>query len=760
MAISENARTVLEKRYLIKDENGETVETVEGMFQRVAGAIAASDKLHDPNAEVEKTAKTFYDMMTELEFLPNSPTLMNAGRPLGQLSACFVLPVEDSMEDIFEAIKQAALIHKSGGGTGFSFSRLRQQGSTVNSTGGVASGPISFMKVFNMATEAVKQGGTRRGANMGILRIDHPDIMDFIDCKANNKEINNFNISVGLTEEFMNAVEQNTDYDLVDPHSKKPVGKLHAKTVFEHIVDAAWHNGEPGIIFLDRLNRDNIVPSQGEIESTNPCGEQPLLPYESCNLGSVNLTKMLKITDGKCGFDWDKLSATVKNAVHFLDNVIDANKYPLEKIDRVTKQTRKIGLGVMGWADSLLLMGIPYNSKEAIELGEKVMKFITSEGRAKSAELAEARGSFPLFQESILPKDFPQRNATITTIAPTGTLSIIAGCSSGVEPVFGYVFVRNIMDGTEMIEVNPILKAELEKRGLYTEALMKRIAKEGTIAHLEELPGELRRVFVSAHDISPEDHIRMQAAFQRGTDNAVSKTVNFANSATREEVAEVYSLAFHLGCKGVTIYRDGSRNEQVLNIGKVKKDGEPAEEPAKEARIMPRPRPDTVMGITERVKIGCGNLYITVNYDDKGICEVFTNTGKAGGCPSQSEATARLASIALRSGIDVKSIVDQLKGIRCPSTIRQPGLKCTSCPDAIAKTIERVYRQQMELGKWPAVPEFASRPMPAPPQTQACPIKGKDDVAGKMHFCPECGAKLEHEGGCVMCRQCGYSKCG
>ena len=661
MAISENARTVLEKRYLIKDENGETVETVEGMFQRVAGAIAASDKLHDPNAEVEKTAKTFYDMMTELEFLPNSPTLMNAGRPLGQLSACFVLPVEDSMEDIFEAIKQAALIHKSGGGTGFSFSRLRQQGSTVNSTGGVASGPISFMKVFNMATEAVKQGGTRRGANMGILRIDHPDIMDFIDCKANNKEINNFNISVGLTEEFMNAVEQNTDYDLVDPHSKKPVGKLHAKTVFEHIVDAAWHNGEPGIIFLDRLNRDNIVPSQGEIESTNPCGEQPLLPYESCNLGSVNLTKMLKITDGKCGFDWDKLSATVKNAVHFLDNVIDANKYPLEKIDRVTKQTRKIGLGVMGWADSLLLMGIPYNSKEAIELGEKVMKFITSEGRAKSAELAEARGSFPLFQESILPKDFPQRNATITTIAPTGTLSIIAGCSSGVEPVFGYVFVRNIMDGTEMIEVNPILKAELEKRGLYTEALMKRIAKEGTIAHLEELPGELRRVFVSAHDISPEDHIRMQAAFQRGTDNAVSKTVNFANSATREEVAEVYSLAFHLGCKGVTIYRDGSRNEQVLNIGKVKKDGEPAEEPAKEARIMPRPRPDTVMGITERVKIGCGNLYITVNYDDKGICEVFTNTGKAGGCPSQSEATARLASIALRSGIDVKSIVDQLK---------------------------------------------------------------------------------------------------
>ncbi len=759
MTISENARTVLERRYLIKDEGGKSLETVEDLFWRVAAAIAESDKLH--GADTEKTAKIFYNMMTELEFLPNSPTLMNAGRPLGQLSACFVLPVEDTMEDIFEAIKQAALIHKSGGGTGFSFSRLRQQGSAVNSTGGVASGPISFMKVFNMATEAVKQGGTRRGANMGILRIDHPDILDFIDCKANNNEINNFNISVGLTEEFMNAVEKDTEYNLVDPHTKHPVAKLNARTVFNHIVDAAWHNGEPGIIFLDRLNRDNIVPSQGEIESTNPCGEQPLLPYESCNLGSINLIKMLKESaDGKQVMDWDKLDSTVKNAVHFLDNVIDANKYPLEKIDQVTKQTRKIGLGVMGWADSLLLMGIPYNSNEAIELGEKLMKFITDAGRKQSAELAKTRGTFPLFQESILPQDLPQRNATITTIAPTGTLSIIAGCSSGVEPIFGYVYIRNIMDGTEMIEVNPILKEELQKRGLYSDEMMKRIAKEGTISHIEELPEDLRRVFVSAHDISPEYHIRMQAAFQRGTDNAVSKTVNFSHGATREEVAEAYMLAFHLGCKGVTIYRDGSRNEQVLNIGKVKKDGEPEAQADEESRIVPRPRPDTVMGVTERVKIGCGNLYITVNYDDKGICEVFTNTGKAGGCPSQSEATARLASIALRSGIDVKSIVDQLKGIRCPSTIRQPGLKCTSCPDAIAKTIERVYRQQVELGNWPAVPEFAARPVSTPSQLPACSLKDKDDVAGKMHFCPECGAKLEHEGGCVMCRQCGYSKCG
>lgn len=763
MTISPNAITVLERRYLIKDDNGKIIEKVEDLFQRVASTIAASDKLHDANTDIKKITKTFYDMMVNLEFLPNSPTLMNAGRPLGQLSACFVLPVEDTMENIFEAIKQAALIHKSGGGTGFSFSRIRQKGSSVNSTGGVASGPISFMKVFNMATEAVKQGGTRRGANMGILRIDHPDIEEFIDCKSNNKEITNFNISVGLTEDFMNAVENDTDFDLIDPHTKESVAKLHAPTVFNKIVDAAWHNGEPGIIFLDRLNRDNIVPGQGEIESTNPCGEQPLLPYESCNLGSINLIKMLKKTKNGYDFDWKKLEVTVNNAVHFLDNVIDANKYPLENIDFVTKQTRKIGLGVMGWSDSLLLLRIPYNSKEAVALAEKVMAFITTTGRTQSRELAKTRGAFPLFSESTLPQDMPQRNATITTIAPTGTLSILADCSSGVEPIFGYVYIRNIMDGTEMIEVNPILKKELETRNLYSEEIMKRIATEGTVAHIEELPEDIRRVFVSAHDINPEDHIRMQAAFQKYTDNAVSKTVNFLNSANRDDVAEAYMLAFRLGCKGVTIYRDGSRNEQVLNIGKVKKDGD-AEEAAVteevavvETHVMPRSRPDTVMGITERVKIGCGNLYITVNYDDKGICELFTNTGKAGGCPSQSEATARLASIALRSGIDVKSIVDQLKGIRCPSTIRLSGMKCTSCPDAIAKTIDRVYRQQVALGVWPTAPDSA--PSIDLPEN----LSDADDdevVAGRMKFCPECGVRLEHEGGCVICRQCGYSKCG
>lgn len=753
MELSKNALTVLKRRYLIKNGEGVVIETVEELFHRVAGAIAASDRRYDENSDCEALADSFYGMMTNLEFLPNSPTLMNAGRPLGQLSACFVLPVEDTMEGIFEAIKQAALIHKSGGGTGFSFSRLRPCGSAVNSTGGVASGPISFMKVFNMATEAVKQGGTRRGANMGILRVDHPDIMEFIHCKTNNKEITNFNISVGLTEKFMNAVEAGKDYELVDPHGGRVTGTLNAREVFECIVDAAWHNGEPGIIFLDRLNRDNVVPKAGEIESTNPCGEQPLLPYESCNLGSINLTKMLKEENGVYSFDWDKLKVTAKKAVHFLDNVIDANKYPLKEIDFMTKQTRKVGLGVMGWADALLRLKIPYNSEQAVRLAETVMRAVTEAGREESRELAKIRGTFPLFQESTLDQEIPQRNATVTTIAPTGTLSLLASCSSGVEPIFGYVYIRNIMDGTEMIEVNPILREVLKERGLYSDELMKKIAKQGSLEGIEEIPEEIRRVFVSAHEVSPEFHIRMQAAFQRHTDNAVSKTVNFCNSATREEVAEVYKLAFRLGCKGVTIYRDGSRSEQVLNIGKVKKDGR-EESPAEggQAVIKPRTRPDMTAGITERVKIGCGNLYITVNYDDKGICEIFTNTGKAGGCPSQSEATARLASIALRSGIDVRSIIDQLKGIRCPSTIRQSGMKCTSCPDAIAKAIERVYQQQVRLGHW-AEPELSAAEGSAASQVETV-------VPGRMRFCPECGAKLEHEGGCVICCNCGYSKCG
>ncbi|GAA6395480.1 vitamin B12-dependent ribonucleotide reductase [Solibaculum mannosilyticum] len=749
MEINQNARTVLERRYLIRNSQGQTVETVDQLFERVANAIAQPDEKFHPDADPTKTAKEFLEVLTSLDFLPNSPTLMNAGRPLGQLSACFVLPVDDSMEDIFESIKNAALIHKSGGGTGFSFSRLRPKGSTVNTTGGVASGPVSFMRVFNMATEAVKQGGTRRGANMGILRVDHPDILEFIDCKKINTEITNFNISVGITEAFMEAVERGEEYPLIDPSTNRVTGTLNAREVFDKIVDSAWRNGEPGIIFLDRLNRDNVVPSQGEIESTNPCGEQPLLPYEACNLGSINLTRMVKETaDGRFEMDWDHLGRTVATAVHFLDNVIEANRYPLAIIDQVTRSTRKIGLGVMGWADALLMLGLPYGSPESIQLAHEVMEFINQKGHEASERLAEERGAFPLFEESTLKDGSPLRNATITTIAPTGTLSIIAGCSSGVEPVFAYVFIRNIMDGTEMIEVNPILKREITRRGLYSDDLMRRIAKEGTIAHMDDIPEDIRRVFLSAHDISPEAHIRMQAAFQDHTDNAVSKTVNFPHDATREDVAQVYRLAYRLGCKGVTIYRDGSRDSQVLNIGKVSG----AQEPEAAAAITPRQRPEITNGFTERVKIGCGNLYITVNYDDKGICEVFTNTGKAGGCPSQSEATARLISVALRSGIKVEKLVDQLKGIRCPSTIRQPGMKCTSCPDAIARALEKLQKMQNGFGA------AQEENIPAPVMAQPTADKALPNP-GAMRFCPECGVSLEHEGGCVICRNCGYSKC-
>ena len=770
MPISENARAVLERRYLIRDEHGEAVETVDELFYRVADAVAAADVRFDPQADVADTARSFYRMMTELDFLPNSPTLMNAGRPLGQLSACFVLPVADSMEDIFDAIKNAALIHKSGGGTGFSFSRLRAKGSTVNSTGGVASGPISFMKVFNAATEAVKQGGTRRGANMGILRVDHPDILEFITCKNDTKEITNFNISVGLTESFMEAVESDGSYELVDPASRRVTGRLNAREVFEAIVRSAWQTGEPGILFLDRLNKDNPCPGQGEIESTNPCGEQPLLPYEACNLGSINLVRHLRRTGTGYALDRAKLEQTIRTAVHFLDNVIEVNQYPLPEIDAMTKKTRKIGLGIMGFADMLLYLGIPYDSDEGVAMASQVMELVQTIGHQESQRLAQVRGPFPLFAESVYRDGAPLRNATVTTIAPTGTLSIIAGVSSGVEPVFAYAYYRNVMDNTHLIETNQILKDKLTELGLYSDELMRQIIEHGSLAHVEGIPEAVKRVFVCAHDVSPIWHVKMQAAFQQFTDNAVSKTVNFPNSATQEEVAEVYRLAYELGCKGTTIYRDGSRDEQVLNIGVVKAKQETALPDHVEkllesgcdstacllrsGSIKPRPRPDVTMGYTEKVKIGCGNLYITVNYDEQGVCEVFTNTGRAGGCPSQSEATARLMSVALRAGVDSDELIRQLKGIRCPSTIRQQGMAVTSCPDAIAKAIEKVMQASKTNQIPPCPPPMGAgrKGRPAPDMTPAESKLAK--------YCPECGAQLEHEGGCVTCRNCGYSKCG
>ena len=1168
MNLTENAIKVLERRYLAKDENGNLLETVDDMFRRVAKHVAQADKLYSSDADLEAVEEEFYQLMVNLEFMPNSPTLMNAGRPLGQLSACFVLPVEDSMEGIFDAVKNAALIHKSGGGTGFSFSRLRPKGSAVKSTGGVASGPVSFMKVFNAATEAVKQGGTRRGANMGILRVDHPDILEFIDCKRDNADITNFNISVGITEAFMQAVEQGEDYDLIDPRTGKPAGKLNAREVFDKIVEGAWRNGEPGIVFLDRLNRDNVLIEIGEIESTNPCvtgdtwvltqegplqvndivgrqvslalngnfnlsteqgffktgekqviriqtergysievtpdhkirvaaimtrdrieedwkpagelkpgdqillgnnrglvwqgkgsfeegyllglligdgtlneeggiisvwgddqeaqsvmeavenaaftlphredfkgfrrvsddrkehrlqmaalrdlaaaygvvpgnrriaenlertsyefhrgflrglfdvfgtvtgnqdkgvsvrlwqndaeglkivqrmllrlgiastiymdcksegtkempdgkdgikecrvkaghelvitldniqvffekigfanakkqeslkqrleeygraldrerfvatvseiipagekdvfdvqipgvnafdangiyvhncGEQPLLPYESCNLGSINLSKVVEEADGEYVINYAKLARIVDSAVHFLDNVIDVNKYPLPEIEEMTKGSRKIGLGVMGFADMLFKLGIPYNSDEAVELARKIMKFIHDRSKEMSAQLAEERGVFPFYDRSTLKHDGDRklRNATTTTIAPTGTISIICGTSSGIEPLFAISFVRNVMDNDELLEVHPYFKEIATERGFYSDELMRKIASHGSIQDMEEIPEDVRRIFVTAHDVSPEYHVRMQAAFQEYTDNAVSKTVNFPNSATVDDVRTVYRLAYKLGCKGVTIYRDGSRDVQVLSV-KPKKEGEGKKDESltdkiqsriaeqaekKQQKIMPRPRPDVTMGFTEKVRIGCGNLYITVNYDEQGICEVFTNLGRAGGCPSQSEATSRLVSMALRSGMDVDILIEQLKGIRCHSTLRQKGLKVLSCPDAIGRVLEKVVKLRLnnnldiddiDIGSSDMVnrhsclgncslcslKDVCKSPLRKNGGINLGGIESSqpaDNPRKNSVKCPECGNILEHEGGCVVCRSCGYSKCG
>lgn len=753
-----NAKTVLERRYLAKDQDGKVTETIDELFHRVASAIAEADAAYGSTGdEIKELEGQFYDMMTSREFMPNSPTLMNAGRPLGQLSACFVLPVEDSMADIFDTVKYAALVHQSGGGTGFSFSRLRPEGSIVRSTGGVASGPVSFMKVFNAATEAVKQGGTRRGANMGMLRVDHPDILKFIDCKENNDEINNFNISVAITDKFMEAVKAGTEYELINPHTGEVSGTLDARTVFDKIVDAAWRNGEPGVVFIDEMNRYNPTPALGEIESTNPCGEQPLLPYEACNLGSINLGLCVAEDDGIPTIDYERLSRIVRTAVHFLDNVIDVNRYPLPKIDENTRKTRKIGLGVMGFADMLLKLGVPYNSVEAEKAAEEVMSLIQSEGRAASAELAAERGVFPAWKESVFGiENLPVRNATITTIAPTGTISIIADASGGCEPMFAYAFTKNVMDGDKLLVCNDFLVEKLKEAGVYSEALMHRIAEEGTLAHILEIPAEIRRVFVCAHDISPEWHIRIQAAFQKYTDNAVSKTINFPNSATREEVKEAYMLAYKLGCKGTTVYRDGSRDSQVLTTGTAKEEKPLEIPPSLFGNIIPRPRPGMTWGATEKMKIGCGSLFITVNRDENGICEVFTSTGKGGGCPSQSEATARLVSIALRSGISQKEILAQLKGIRCPSTVRQQGMKCTSCPDAIARTIEKMSKilGTETMGINPDLIE-EEKPAPQPSSKGNKPILGADD---RLH-CPECGKVLRHEGGCTVC-DCGFSHCG
>ena len=750
--LSPNALKVLEKRYLMKNEEGTSVENPEGLLRRVAKAIAAADRQYGRSEEEAKALEEeFYGMMAGLLFLPNSPTLMNAGRRLGQLSACFVLPVNDSMESIFDAVKNAAIIHKSGGGTGFSFSRLRPKGDVVGSTKGVSSGPVSFMTVFDTATEAVKQGGTRRGANMGMLSIHHPDILSFISCKDDTSRFNNFNISVALTDAFMKAVQEDDTYELITPRTGKVTQTLRARDVFGRIVDHAWGTGEPGIVFIDRINEANPTPAAGRIESTNPCGEQPLLPYESCNLGSINLALMVK--DDLAQVDWENLSRVTRLAVHFLDNVIDVNKYPLPEIERMTKANRKIGLGVMGWADMLIRLGLPYNSPRALDLAGEVMSFIRREAIEESRALAGLRGAFPVYAGSTREGSFPVRNATVTTIAPTGTLSIIAGSSSGIEPIFAVCYVRNVMEGTKLIEVNPYFEQTAKERGFWSRDLMERIVEAGGIRQIEEIPEDVKRLFVTAHDITPEEHIRMQAAFQRHVDNAVSKTVNFPRQASRKDVEDVYMLAYSLGCKGVTVYRDGSRDGQVLSTGGKQKTAktqthEAAQTAPLQAKITPRKRPDVLKGKTVRMDTGCGYVYVTVNEDENGqIFELFTSMGKGGGCAaSQSEAMGRLISLALRSNIEHEQIVKQLKGITChQQMLGCNGGKILSCADSIARALEHFHSDGRGNGN------------------------GKNKKAVDRQYeldtllvgmCPECGtSSVEHEGGCAVCRNCGFTKC-
>ncbi|WXG47716.1 MAG: ribonucleotide reductase N-terminal alpha domain-containing protein [Candidatus Atabeyarchaeum deiterrae] len=1106
--ITDNAMKVLEKRYLARDEVGRVIETPDGMFRRVAHNITLAELKYNPKGDLRKTEEEFHKIMSSLEFIPNSPSLMNAGRELQQLSACFVLPVEDSLDGIFETLKLTALIHKSGGGTGFSFSRLRPKNDLVKSTMGVSSGPISFMKVFNSATEAIKQGGTRRGANMGILRIDHPDIIDFITVKSDEKELTNFNISVALTDKFMQSVEKDEEYDLVNPRDRKPVKKLHAREIFNLIAQMAWRSGEPGIIFLDRVNDANPTPSLGEIESTNPCvagdtliavadgrnsvkvadlakvgsdvpvytwsgdgvvvrmarhprktrsgarivkvgftdgsvirltsdhrvmlkdgsyqtagelksgdrimpfnkiqyseseekgkywcvhqnngvyhrgehkliaeyllgrslgvdevvhhrdfdtlknnwdnlevmsaehhgrlhgdrmkglnnpyhrvpsvrqkllvsrmhygedngmfgrrhsietkkligektkerfskgefkeyfralmtnvmrdsdvrgkisesatrrwqsshvlskcpvcgevvsytkskpqiccshscssiyrswrasgvrelnhvvesveddgladvynltvddyhnfavvtrdyvsekgnkklsgivvancGEQPLLPYESCNLGSLNLSQMLvkEARSGKLVIDFEKLGGAVKAGVRFLDNVIDMNRYLVKKIEETTLGNRKIGLGVMGFADMLIALGIPYDSDEAVETAEKLMKFIHVKAVEASVDLAEERGVFPNFEKSVYYRNGPRlRNATLTTVAPTGTISIIAGCSSGIEPLFALAYVRHVLDKADLAEVNPLFEKVAKEEGFYSEELMKEIAEEGSIQNIPDIPDHVKRVFVTAHDISPEWHVRLQAAFQKHTDNAVSKTVNFKSTASVDDVREAFLLAYKLGCKGITVYRDKSREEQVLTVGlqkepKEEKDEEQTEEELR-GKIVPRSRPQITSGKTYKMMTGCGNLYVTINQDEKGLCEVFTHIGKAGGCAAaQSEAVSRMISLALRSGVDVDSVIKQLGGIRCTSPRISEDGTIMSCPDAIGKALSK------HIGKKP--------PNNSGSLSMTEPLVKVGGVKGYAGVCPDCGEVLEYIEGCVLCHSCGYSKC-
>ncbi|MBI4737203.1 MAG: vitamin B12-dependent ribonucleotide reductase [candidate division NC10 bacterium] len=773
---SESALRVMRERYLDrfrKTAPGESpttrdvAETPEDMCWRVAMAIATAEATWGKTQEqIHDIASQFYELMVDGDFLPNSPTLMNAGKDNGlQYSACFVLPVGDSMDQIFEAVKRAAIIHKSGGGTGFAFSRLRPKDTLVSSTGGKASGPVSFLRVFNGATEAVKQGGTRRGANMGILKVDHPDILEFIQCKLDGG-IANFNISVTATDTFMEALAADGEYDLVDPHTHQATGRLRAREVFDKIVQAAWRTGDPGLVFIDRVNRSsaNPVPELETIEATNPCGEQPLAPNDACNLGSINLDKFARPDDPSAPIAWDELERVVRLSIRFLDDVIQVNPYPLDEIMQEVHANRRIGLGVMGWADLLIQLGIPYDSEAALELGDKVMEFITTIGRDESARLAEERGPFPNWAQSIYREDRPIRNSTVTTIAPTGTISIIAGCSSGIEPLFAVAF-SHIVGDRHLTFVNPHFETVARRRGFYTPELMEAVAKHGTLHALSEVPEDVRKVFVTAHEIAPEWHVRMQAAFQRHTDNGVSKTINLPQSATVEDVALAYRSAYDLDCLGITVFRDGCKSGhggQVLHVGTAAAGGgagtsagsERKEKVGKEetvpvkAETSVKPRPRTLRGVTYRVDTPLGTGYVHVNQGPSGEpFEIFLNVGKAGSdVQADAEALGRLISLILRMPSPlsprerVEEIVRQLDRIGGRRDAGMGPGRVRSIPDAIAQVLaEHVGFRE------PGVEHIR--------EAREGRVKATD-------MCPDCqNFTLVFEEGCQKCHVCGFSEC-
>jgi ribonucleoside-diphosphate reductase alpha chain len=838
VSLSANARTVLEKRYLVKNEKGKPVEQPEDLFWRVATVVAEADRRYgSADKQVAEVAEQFYQLMTQRRFEPNSPTLMNAGRPLGQLSACFVLPVEDALANgkngIYDTLSAMALIHQSGGGTGFSFSRLRAKGSMVRSTTGVASGPVSFMKLYDASTDAVKQGGTRRGANMGILRVDHPDILDFIACKEDLTQVTNFNISVAVTSKFMDAVKAGTSYDLVDPSTRQPVHQLDARTVWDRMILGAWRTGEPGVFFVDEANRYNPVPSLGRYEATNPCGEQPLLAYDVCNLGSINVG--FYVRDGK--LDWDAFKADIHLSTHFLDNIIDVNKYPLEAIDALSKRIRRIGLGVMGFADACVRLGIAYDTAEGVEFGRKVMEFVDVESKKESERLAGDRGPFAEWAKSIWGPDETcardengkrirpmqlLRNCNVTTVAPTGTISIIAGCSSGLEPLFAVAFMRN-QAGVMMPDVNEDFVAIAKSEGWYTDELMERIAKTGSVEHAE-VPKKWQRVFVTANAIAPEWHIKMQAAFQEHCDSAISKTTNFAHTATVEDVRKIYELAYDMKCKGVTVYRDGSRDNQVLSTGatagakEARENAAPRREEDRSLvadlkstiaerdadidrlkrqlyeveaenlqRRAKRSRPDKLRGTTIRKETPLGVMFVNITEDEKGQpFEVFINLGKAGGSAmADTEAMGRLISLALRSGIPITEVHRQLRGISSDRAVGLGPNKVLSVPDAIGIAIEEWHRDrvtgvQQELmpptpaggtpSQAPGAGELTTSmthqvPAAMRPQGNAA---AEAELAFGLHrsseafigTCPDCGSQMEYAEGCVKCHVCGFSECG